>query len=346
MNEAYRGPERETMEILHELGQLDFGGVEKVIRNIIRYDRENQHIIVAEHDGLFRKELEDVGAKIFVVEKGDTVDVDADVIHIHSGGAISNMASSLGRHFPVIETIHSPIRSPMKSDIIRQRVGVTNAITKINSKCMTIYNGIDLDTMGATRTPEEIKKELGIPEGIPIVGRLGRLGKDKCIEEWMLACYYLQQQGIEFVPLIVGGEARGLNGYVGKMKLLAESLPVKGIVWAGHHADIANYLQIMDVFLYPSPTEGFGLVFLEAMYSGAVVVSYNTPVTREVCSGYSILTEKSIPALVEGVKKALQVPIRDELIPLAIGWVETDFSAEKMSEEYQKLYASVAGKAE
>lgn len=329
------------MKIVHELNQLQYGGVEKVIRNIVKFDDQNDHAIVVYKDGPFREEFEKIGARIIYQSAEGMIDIEADLLHVHSGGAISPMARSLGGKFPVVETIHSPIRSPMGADIIRQRVGVTDAVSRMNTNCVTIHNGLDFGQLSPDRDPEDVKKELGIPGGLPVIGRLGRIGKDKCLEEWLLVCYHLQQQGIEFVPLIVGGEAEGLDGYIGKLKLMAASLPVKGVIWAGHHADVGNYLQVMDVFLYPSPTEGFGMVFAEAMYCGAVVVTHKNDVTMEVAGGYSVLTEKSIPGLVDGVKKAMNISLRDEVIPMARSFVEDHFSAEKMAEEYQAVYQKI-----
>lgn len=333
------------MRILHELNQLDYGGVEKVIRNIIKFDKKNEHTILAYKDGPFKKEFEKINTKIIFPpkEKGES-SLDTDLIHIHCGGDISPLASQVGKGFPVVETIHSPVRSPMPGDLIKKRIGVTRAVTLMNANCETIYNGLDLADMQPTRSKEDIRKELGIPDGVPVVGRLGRIGSDKCLEDWLLVCYRLQRQGVNFVPLIVGGEARGLDGkYIGKLKLMAECLPVNSVIWAGHKDDVANYLQIMDVFLYPSPTEGFGLVFAEAMYSGAVVVTYKNDVTMEVAGGYSLLTEQSIDALVEATKVALEdIQLRDTIISMSIGYVECEFTAEKMSEKYQELYERVS----
>jgi len=327
------------MIITHEVGQLDFGGVEKVIRNIIKYDKENVHQILAYKDGAYREELEKVGAKIIFTPKlGEDLEFDTDVLHVHSGGVVSELATNMGRTFPVIETIHSPIRSPMKQELIAQRVGVTDAVSKMNNNCLTIHNGIDFADLEIKKPADKIKEDLGIAAGVPVIGRVGRIAPDKCMEEWILTCYKLQQSGLDFVPLIVGGEARGLNGYVGKLKLLCESLPLRGVVWAGEQLNVSDYLNIMDVFLYPSPTEGFGLVFIEAMYNDTVVVSFRNQITTEVLGGYSILTEESIPALVEGVRLALDQNIKESMIYSAKNWVMSKFSAERMSKDYQDIY--------
>jgi len=329
------------MNILHELNQLEYGGVERMIANLIKFDKKNKHSILAYQDGPFREELKDVEIIIAPKEKGKELDFETDLIHIHSGGAVSELAMSVGKGFPIIETIHSPIRSPMRSELIAQRVGVTDVVSKLNHDCITIHNGLDFLEIMPTKEPEDIKKELGIKEGLPVIGRLGRIGEDKYLEEWLLVCNYLQRMGLEFIPLIIGDETIGLNGYIGKLKLMAASLPVKNVIWAGHKVDVANYLQIMDVFLYPSATEGFGLVYVEAMFNDAVLVTYENEVSKEIAAGYSILTGPSIEDLAMGVIKGLDINMKDAITSVARGWVEGEFNAEQMVEKYGELYERV-----
>ena len=331
------------MEIVHEVNQLDFGGVEKVVRNIIKYDKKNTHTIIAYEDGKFRKNLEEVGAKILMAPKDGETDLDiaADVIHIHSGGGLSQLAADVNGSFPVIETIHSPIRSPIPSKLISRRVGVCEAVARKNSNAIFIRNGIEVED--PTRPREEMLAELGIPAGVPVVGRLGRLGYDKGLEEWLLACYYLQKKGFNFVPLIVGDEARDAKGYRGNLKLIAESLPVKNVIFVENKEDISNYLQLMDVFLYPSATEGFGLVIAEAIYNECVVVAYKNEVSMELFAGYALLADKErgIPELVRLVEHALyDSNIQDEVKGIGPAFIQSEYDAERMSLEYQELYES------
>jgi len=325
------------MKIVHELNQLDFGGVERVINNIVKLDKGNEHTIVTYHDGLFRKTLEESGAKILIAGK-EEVDVEADIIHIHTGGNISKLGYELGDKFPIIETIHSPIRSPMPNKLIKQRIGVTDTVSKLNDKCQTIYNGVDIDSLIPTLSPQNIKKEIGIPDGIPIIGRLGRIGRDKGVEHFLITCRKLQNKGLNFIPLVVGGEARDHQGYVGKMKLMAECLDIKNIKFVGHKEDVANYLQIIDTFLYPSQTEGFGLVFAEAMLNEALVVAYKTDVTKELFSGYALLADNNFDSLVSCVETSLKQSYRDSLLPIAYDRIVQDFNAINMVKQYGMLY--------
>lgn len=325
------------MQIVHELNQLNYGGAERIVRNIIRFDKENTHTVVTYKDGAFKKELEAVGATILLPPEDDgEIDVTADIIHVHTGGSKSHLGMSLGNRFPVIETIHSPVRSPMPNNLIAQRIGVSNVVSKKNTNCKTILNGIDFEWLEGTNS-KDITRSI-VKTDLPIVGRLGRLGRDKGCEEWLLVCHELQQQGYEFIPLVVGS---GDKEYESKLKLMAASLPVKDVVWLGHRDDVMNCMREMDVFFYPSIHEGFGLVFAEAMYSDCMVVTCETDVTKELFAGYAILTKQSIPALVEGVKKGLMTEYQDAYSGISKDWVYTEYNAERMSKEYQSLYKEI-----
>lgn len=329
------------MEIVHEINQLDFGGVERVVRNIIKYDKKNNHTIITYKDGPYRPELEKVGAKIVVLkDEKDNIDMDADIIHIHTGGSDSKLARQLGNSFPVIETIHSPVRSIIPAEFIRQRIGVSKAVADLNYDCDFIHNGLDIEELDDSNeyAAESVRNYLGIPKDAIVIGRLGRLGRDKGIEEWLLAVYRIQQCGHDVWPVIVGGASPEDQRYFGTMKLMAASLPVKNIIWVGHKFDIMNYLGIMDIFLYPSPTEGFGLVFAEALLAGCTVVAYKTDVTHELFAGYAVLTEPNITALVAGIEKALKTEVRNAYSGMSADWVRSEYDAQRMSEQYQELY--------
>lgn len=327
------------MKIVHEVNQLDFGGVERVVRNLIKFDKKNEHTIITYRDGEFRPELEAVGAKIVLLEnEKDTIEMDADVIHIHTGGGDSRLARELGYAFPIVETIHSPVRSVIPAEFIRQRIGVTKSVASLNHDCEFIHNGIDIDEMEADVDSMIIRDQLDIPQDALVVGRLGRLGRDKGIEEWLLTVYKAQMAGHNIYPVIVGGASKEDARYEGTIKLMAESLPVKNIKWVGHKTDIMNYLQIMDIFLYPSPTEGFGLVFAEAMLAGCCVVTYKTDVTFELFAGYCIMTEKNIPALTEGLIMAINPGVRSSFMGLSNEFIKAEYTAERMSLKYQELY--------
>lgn len=329
------------MDILHEMNQLELGGIERVIATLAKYDAQNKHTVMAYKDGPMRAELEKVGARVVICEDEAERSFEADVVHLHCGGGVSELAPQVCGNTPIVETIHSPVTSPNRREWITQRIGVSRVVAEANPGAIVIYNGLDLPALQPIRPSGWLRKELGLREGVPVVGRIGRVGPDKCVEEFLLACQAAQEAGEDFEVVIAGPEALGAPGYLGKCLLLADSLPVKHCYFVGPHR-AADFLNEIDVFLYPSPTEGFGLVFAEAMAMSKPIVTWGTAAAREVCAGHAVFTEESVPALAAGLLDVLRQPtLRAALIAESRETVQELFSAERMAAQYQDLYRSL-----
>jgi glycosyltransferase involved in cell wall biosynthesis len=337
------------MRVLHEINQLDRGGAEMVILGIIKHDKKNQHVIFSYKEGPMRALFEAAGAIVHVEKDGETIDLDCDIVHVHTGGDVSHIASQVKNDLLTIETVHSPVVSAVRDEWVHARVGVSNAVTRKNRKCRTIYNGVDVARLEAHNELEEkglspLRKELGIPETAFVIGRLGRLGHDKCMEEFLVACWKFQKKNptLDTHILVVGNEAQNARGYLAKMKVAAASFPIKDIHFVPAMDNVGRAYEAMDVFLYPSPTEAFGLVYMEAMACGVPVVTWKNEVTAELLGGAAFLTEPTIDGLVE----ALEVMHRNEIVRgdfahYGQDLVLNNFTTEIMSEAYQALYEEV-----
>lgn len=329
------------MKVLSELNQADFGGVEEVVRCISKFDLENDHTVLIYRDGPMKAKIEEAGAKVIISPPKIEINLkEYDLFHLHCGGMYSNLLSQNGNSkLKFIETIHSPISSPHPDNLIIQRIGNSSLVTKMNRKCRTILNGIDSEIMKVTIPKEKMKEDLGIKTDLPIVGRLGRLATDKWLEEWILICYYAQQE-IDFIPLIVGPETQ--KNFLGKIKLMVESLPLRNVIFTGARQDKANLYNIMDAFLYPSPTEGFGLVFLEALHFGLPVITLKTEVTSEVLGQGAILMQYDIKEMAKKLVDVLrQKSFYTEALKVGAQDFAVDFSAERMVKEYQEVYRGI-----
>lgn len=333
------------MRILHELNQLEMGGAERVVLGIIKHDKKNSHIVYTYKDGPMRGPLEAAGARVIVNDSknSEPENVDVDLIHIHTGGGESMIAGSVMGGIPTIETVHSPVVSRVRDAWVTQRVGVSNVVTKMNRKCRTIYNGIDLERLENELTPDAAKERLGIPADSFVVGRLGRLGTDKGVEEFLVACWHIQMQmGDRVHFLISGGEAKNSPGYLGKIKIMAASFPIKNVHFVDETEDVAPVYTAMDCFLYPSKTEGFGLVFCEAMACGVPVVTWKNDLTFELFAGCAMLVAPGIRSLVKGVISFMNSNLlREALADEGQRTVVNYYSAERMSLDYQALYESI-----
>ena len=335
------------MRILHELNQLERGGAERIVESIIKHDKKNTHTVYSYKDGPMNEILKAAGANV-IIESKETVDMDCDIIHVHTGGSPSLIASHVKGLLPVIETIHSPCVSAIRDEWIDSRVGVSDVVTKLNRKCRTIHNGIDLDRLKQNIENVSLREVLNIPKDALIIGRLGRIGKDKCLEEWILACKKFQDSGHgkDAHFLIVGDEAANARGYLAKVKVMAASIPLKNVHFVKGTEFAGWAYQSMDIFLYPSPTEGFGLVYMEAAACGVPCILWDSDLAKELMMGAAYLAPNTIDGLAEAlsylwanqdVRHSLGVQGKIN----ALGY----FTAEKMSENYQALYQEVIERA-
>lgn len=330
------------MRIMHELNQLEMGGAERVVLGIIRHDRKNHHTVYTYKDGPMRQLFEAAGAEVVVEDGKEKRNLDVDVIHVHTGGDESTVAKCVKGAIPTVETVHSPVVTKVRDESVTIRVGVSGVVASMNRRCRRIYNGVDVSRLETPMEPSEAKQALGIPADARVIGRLGRVGTDKCLEEFLVACKIVQDGYAEADKpwvLVCGGEAKSSAGYLAKVKVMAASLPLKNVVFVPETDNVAAIYTAMDVFAYPSPTEGFGLVYLEAMVCGTPVVTWKTPLTEEILTGSAILADPTTRSLANSIKYVLQnEAVREELREAGYDLAVNHFGEKEMSEAYQAVY--------
>jgi glycosyltransferase involved in cell wall biosynthesis len=117
-----------------------------------------------------------------------------------------------------------------------------------------------------------------LPEGVPIVGLVGRLQPWKGQDRLLRAQRMLLDRGVRMHTLIVGGDSYGLSPeYAASLAPLARELGIDGdVTMTGEVPDAGPYIQRMDVLVNASDPEPFGIVILEGMAQGVAVVAVNS----------------------------------------------------------------------
>lgn len=141
---------------------------------------------------------------------------------------------------------------------------------------LTVHNGIDADSVAAARA-EGIRASLGVPEGAPLVGEIGRLCEVKGQRELIEAVAALAPRHPDLQLVLVGRDLERGGAYQELLEREAERLGIRErVVFAGYRPDVGAVLGALDVVVLPSWIEGLPLVALEAMAHGKPVVA--TPV--------------------------------------------------------------------
>lgn len=139
-----------------------------------------------------------------------------------------------------------------------------------------IHLAAELDRFDPARlpAPDEVRRELGLPTGVPIVGIVGRLQRWKGMHTLVDAMPALLGEFPDLRCLIVGGEHALEPDYLPYLKerIAAQGLADR-VILAGQQRDVPRWMQAMDVIVHASGCEPFGIVVIEAMALAKPVVA-------------------------------------------------------------------------
>ncbi|GAF65023.1 putative glycosyltransferase [Bacillus sp. TS-2] len=138
---------------------------------------------------------------------------------------------------------------------------------KISNKCVVIPNGID-DFWHENSVLDYKRKKFDKKISLLFIGLIN---KNKNLESVLKTCAYLRKLGYD-VELNVLGNGPSEE----KCKQLCEKLNIKNYVFFhGYINDknrIMHFIDTSDIFIMPSFTETFGLVYVECMSRGIPVI--------------------------------------------------------------------------
>jgi glycosyltransferase involved in cell wall biosynthesis len=190
---------------------------------------------------------------------------------------------------------------------------------------------------------ERLRRELGIDQGVPVVGFVGRFTRDKGINELVDAYLLLKPRFPALVLLLVGSFEEG-DPVDSRTRELIEA--ASGIVSVGWVDDVVPYYQLMYVLASPTYREGFGTVALEAAAAGKPAVTTNATGARDaVVDGVTglIVPVGDSDALAEALGRLLENPdLARKMGEAGRRWAIAEFPRERIwhgvEELYRKLY--------
>ena len=136
-----------------------------------------------------------------------------------------------------------------------------------SSKCKVILygsaNGIDLNLFDPDKVDiSGLRAQIGIPDTDFVFLFVGRIVKDKGINELVGAFNRLSKEYTNISLLLVGAEEKNLNPISEEASFIIKQNPK--IFAVGRKEDVKPYMILSDAFVLPSYREGFGMVLIEA----------------------------------------------------------------------------------
>jgi glycosyltransferase involved in cell wall biosynthesis len=161
------------------------------------------------------------------------------------------------------------------SEVIKKNLITTTSVTE--EKIKIIYNGVDLtkfDPSVADRN--KLRNELNVGINDILIGMTGRFSLGKGHEEFLFTAKELNKKYSNLKFVIVGEASRGEDNYATKIQLLTKEYNLQNVFFVGFRSDIPDVLAAMDIFVFPSHAEAFGVGLIEAMSMNKPTVAANT----------------------------------------------------------------------
>ena len=136
--------------------------------------------------------------------------------------------------------------------------------------------GVNLKKFNYTKKDEyrmKIRKMLNIPNGVFVYGFIGRITRDKGINELLTVSREIVENNNVYL-LLVGNEE--INGNINSELSNWSKLNNK-VIYAGSTNVVEQYLSAIDCCILPSYREGFGMGVVEAEAMGVPVIVTNIP---------------------------------------------------------------------
>jgi glycosyltransferase involved in cell wall biosynthesis len=166
-----------------------------------------------------------------------------------------------------------------------------SAIDKLGipeSSIQVIYNSVDPGTLRCgVQEPRALRRSLNIPEDGFVYVTVGRLDPPKGHAYLLRAFQQISTRLKNAYLVMVGGGPLDAD-----LRELAHALGISQQVrFTGIRTDIGACLEMANVFVFPSMSEGLGLVVVEAMFKGLpCVVSRLEPLLEVVGDSKALLT--------------------------------------------------------
>jgi glycosyltransferase involved in cell wall biosynthesis len=210
-----------------------------------------------------------------------------------------------------------------------------------------LYNGIDLKRIDCER--RDLRDELGIPKTSLVMGMIGNFIND--VRDQMTVVQALPEV-LSYYPaayfIFVGAPS---DVYPWCYQQCFEYCEKNGlsrrVLFLGKRHDVGNILRTLNLFVYSSNYDTFGIAVVEAMLTGVPVIVNDLPVFQEITdNGRNALIygTKNVNDLVTKIRFAFENKTAvTEIAAKAKADARMRFSIETHINNLTKLYTSISG---
>jgi len=204
------------------------------------------------------------------------------------------------------------------------------------NKLTIVKNGINLNKfVFCADSRERTRNKLGIDKRDYVIGHVGRFDEQKN-HKMLIEIFATMQRNRQNLKLLLIGNGDLFDTVYSQ--IIAENM-IEKVIIIKETREVEQYLCAMDLFLFPSLYEGFGIAAIEAQVSGLVCMLSNAVPDEAVISKRASIINNKDPV----------TWIRQALIHVARGFYSRNvdirqfelFSIEHTANSYKDIYRRV-----
>ncbi|MBN2185661.1 MAG: glycosyltransferase [Candidatus Krumholzibacteriota bacterium] len=369
-------------KVTHIVYSLYHGGAEHIISTLLRCGDSasfTHSVLVLSSGGSLIEEIEKSGGHVLLLGKKKGFDpalpfrlaslirkTAPDIIHLHNSspgvwGTLASMISRTG--IPLVKMEHRPwipkdlplfhrtlyrylAKKSEKIITVSEdaRSTFSSSFPSLESRLVTVLNGIDLTPYKELQPVEECRKWFGLPLNCPLIGSIGRLVPVKN-HRILIEAFLAVKKRYPDAHLAILGQGPlepSLRSYAAS-RGISESLSILPAT-----LDVYKFLGALDVFVLPSRSEGLPLTLLEAMASALPVIASSVGGIPEViedeedgfltASGSSSEITEKIFRILEDPESAASMGVRGR------DKIFRNFSEKRFIEQIESIYLEILKK--
>jgi glycosyltransferase involved in cell wall biosynthesis len=371
------------MRVLHLLDSLNRGGAETLVLDVCRHARANglDLTFAATGGGELEADFRNSGAHFVRLARRAPLDLRlvgqlrrliaeraVEVVHCHQAveALHAYLATRSEGRVKRVLSFHlcaADAKNRLALKFLAPRMDANVAVSRELLACLkaeggfataqnfhVIYNGVDAARLQTT-SGNDLRLELKLPEGDVLLGMVGNFyadaRKDQLTVCRALPAVFRRVSNAHFA--FAGGHAG--DGATRIYQECVNYCRAQGIAdrvhFLGGRADVADVLRALDIFVFSSRKDSFGVAVVEAMLAGVPVVVSDIGALLEVTRGGEYASvfrtgdaddlAQRLVELVEG--RARRVRLATE----ARRWAKAEFGIETHIANLLKLYKSPAG---
>jgi L-malate glycosyltransferase len=371
---------RLSMKVLHILDSLNRGGTEVLALDVCRNARANglELICAATGGGALEAEFQASGVEFIRLQRRLPVDLkvarqlrrlisqrDVQVVHTHQAvEAVHAYLAVRGLDVRQVLSFHlcmADAKNRRALKFLTPRMDANIAVSRDLLDCLhtqaqfdtsrnfhVIYNGVDEQRLKPTG--RDVRAELGLTQNDLLLGMVGNFYADGRKDQ-LTVCRALPQL-FAAAPqahfIFVGAHApEAPQAFDECLRVCLELGIMERVHFMGQRADIPDILRALDLFVFSSRADSFGVAVVEALMSGVPAVVSDIEALREVTNdGRNAVLFRTGDAA--DLARCLRELADDEARRKELGargrvWAIEQFSIATHIARLRELYSAVAG---